>query len=357
MPVNLTTRHDPSASRTWDRLCGSPATTSASQRDRSALAAVNSYPIALVHRARLMKARSPKSELETAQANGARKRPAAPEAAASRASGFVDNRPKAAAQRTLQAMMHQSPRVQRQAQMQATINKLPRQVAQRQQLERLFEAANDSSRMKRLRSFQQMASNSAQGGERRAVPGQVLQRLVLLPAGTADIDKGDLVVYNMIDYALDKVGGPVVSAWDNPNLKNLKEREELFVVEHGKPGRFDNPEKNFIKPTIVKKVIDALIDPERGLPEGFKGTIHVTACWAGVGVDQTPSVVAQITSALTKEGFTGVTVLGAKGPTSGYQVGLVPRAVKPEFQTQAMSPPRELGNINKLRGEMEDWLE
>ena len=180
--------------------------------------------------------------------------------------------------------------------------------------------------------------------------------MVLLPAGTADIDSGDLVVYNMIDYALTKVGGPVVSAWDNPNLKTLKETEELFVVEHGKPGRFDNPEKNSGETTMVNKVIEALINPERGLPAGFAGTIHVTACWAGVGVDQTPSVVTQIKTALTSAGFAGVAVLGAKGPTTGYQVGLVPRAVKPEYQAQASSPPSELGSINLLRKEMEKWL-
>ena len=319
-----------------------------------------------------MKAFSPKSKLETPQANQARKRPTAHEAAPSRVSGFVDNRPEATAQRTLHAIMHQSPQVQHQAQLQAEMNNgprvkaqvqlqsmidnCPRQVAQRQQLERLFVTANNSARMKQLRASQEMANSSAQDSERHAAPGLVLQRMVLLPAGTADIDKGDLVVYNMIDYALNKVGGPIVSAWDNPNLKNLKETEELFVVEHGKPGRFDNPEKNLIEPTMVNKVIEALINPERGLPEGFKGTIQVTACWAGVGVDQTPSVVAQIKSALTKAGFTGVTVLGAKGPTTGYQVGLVPRAVKPEYQTQASSPPSELGSISQLRREMEKWL-
>lgn len=267
-----------------------------------------------------MKAFSPKARLETPQANQALRRPTAREAAASRASGFVDNRPEATAQRKLQAMMYQSPQVQRQAQLQARIDNSPRVRAQ--------------------------------------VPLQaVLQRTVLLPAGTSDIDKGDLVVYNMIDYAVSKVGGPIVSAWDNPTLKHLQQTEELFIVEHGRPGIFDNPEKNLVEPSMEKKVIEALINPERGLPQGFKGTIHVTACWAGVGVDQTPSVVTQIQNALTKAGFTGVTVLGAKGPTTGYQVGLVPRAVKPEYKAQAMNPPPELGRISTLRGEMEDWLD
>ena len=226
-------------------------------------------------------------------------------------------------QARLQAQMNSSPRVRAQVQLHAMIDNLPR---------------------------------SAPGSGHHAAPDQVLQRTVLLPAGMADIDTGDLVVYNMIDYALNKVGGPVVSAWDNPTLKHLQQTEELFVVEHGKPGGFDNPEKNLIEPTMVNKVIEALIDPARGLPEGFKGTIHVTACWAGVGVDQTPSVVAQITNALTEAGFTGVTVLGAKGPTTGYHLGLVPRAVKPDDRIPAMSPPSELGNTNTLRREMETWL-
>jgi hypothetical protein len=234
---------------------------------------------------------------------------------------------------------------------------------------------NDSPRVRsqvQLKSMINKVQNivNGRGGnvERHAAPGPVAQRMVLLPAGTADIDTSDLVVFNMIDYALDKVGGPIVSAWDAPNLKTLKETEELFVVEHGKPGRFDNPkknviqppkedpEKNVIPPSMVDKVIEALTNKERGLPDGFTGTIHVTACWAGVGDDPTPSVVTRITGALTNAGFTGVTVLGAKGPTTGYQVGSVPRAVNPEYWTDAALPPREVGNINKLRGEMEDWL-
>ena len=77
-----------------------------------------------------MKAFSPDSKLATQQANQARKPPTAPEAAAPRASRFVDNRPEATAQRMLQAMMHQSPQVQRQAQLQAKMNNILRVLGQ-----------------------------------------------------------------------------------------------------------------------------------------------------------------------------------------------------------------------------------
>jgi hypothetical protein len=254
-------------------------------------------------------------------------------------------------------MMNDSLRVRSQVQLKGMINTVPVPGVQRERSARSFEAPRNPG-VNPSTAVQNIVNRRGGHVERHAAPGPVAQRMVLLPAGTADIDKDDLVVFNMIDYALDKVGGPIVSAWDAPNLKTLKETEELFVVEHGKPGKFDNPKKNLIEPSMVDKVIEALTNKERGLPEGFKGTIHVTACWAGVGVDQTPSVVTRITRALTTAGFTGVTVLGAKGPTTGYQVGLVPRAVNPEFHTKASTLPIELaGKINTLRGKMEDWLD
>ena len=270
----------------------------------------------------------------------------------------MDNRPEAVAQRRLAEAIHTSPHM----------------AAQRQQLCGMFgEAAQLQGGLEDKELLQGQFATMQFRGEAAGKPNVstplsspiklsvghstgIVQRMVLLSAGARDIDRSDLVVYNMIDYALNKAGGPVVSAWDAPDLSNLKLDEELFVVEHGKPGFFDNPRKNKEQPTMLDRVIAALTNADRGLPKGFSGTIHVTACWAGVGADQTPSIVSTIRIALNSAGRKGITVLGAKGPTSGYQTGLVPRAINPEHKTAAMQPPKEIGSINTMREQMEDWL-
>lgn len=270
---------------------------------------------------------------------------------------FIDNRPEVVAQRRLAGAIHTSPAM----------------VAQRQQLRGMFgEVAQFQGRPE----DEELQGQSAPMQFRREAVGKpnvstpfspltklpvgrspgIVQRMVLLTAGKDDIDRGDLVVYNMIDYALNKVGGPVVSAWDAPDLSTLKLDDELFVVEHGKPGVFDNPRKNMGKPTMLDKVIAVLTHTDRGLPKGFSGTIHVTACWAGVGTDLMPSIVSAIQMALKSAGRTGITVLGAKGPTTGYRTGLVPRVVNPEYTAAAMHPPEDIGSMNPIREQMKAWL-
>ena len=90
-----------------------------------------------------MKASSPKAEPETQHVKQVRQRPGSGHGvsageAASRSTGFVDNRPGAVAQRQLQVRMDQSPRVQHPAEHQAMINTSPRQVVQRQQGAHMF---------------------------------------------------------------------------------------------------------------------------------------------------------------------------------------------------------------------------
>jgi len=90
-----------------------------------------------------MKAFSSQSKTETLQA---RNHPPSRESEA--ASGVVDHRPEAIAQRKLQALMHQSPQVQR--------------------LTQLQEMMNNSRRVKALAQLQAMIDNSPEWREDKA---------------------------------------------------------------------------------------------------------------------------------------------------------------------------------------------
>lgn len=99
----------------------------------------------------------------------------------------------------------------------------------------------------------------------------------------------------------------------------------LFIVTHGDRNEqlgYRRKQLGQSAPVYVniplEHIVDALLDPEKGLPRDFHGQIKLKACWAGLEApDGSPSVVSEVARALSKAGRADIIVSGAKGASWG----------------------------------------
>jgi hypothetical protein len=119
--------------------------------------------------------------------------------------------------------------------------------------------------------------------------------------------KPDFVELTSINYAVQRAGGPVELLKD-ADFSKMTDEQELYLVAHGSPGSAGDYK--------AAEIVNYLFKGKRALTGPVKA-IRFTSCNAGAGVtdDQTDSVVAAITQALTEKDWKGIPVSGARGPS------------------------------------------
>jgi hypothetical protein len=167
----------------------------------------------------------------------------------------------------------------------------------------------------------------------QTIGSEVVQRRVALAKESEGTP--DFVELTSIDYAVKEAGGPV-ELLKNSDLSKMGEKNVLFIVGHGAPGKISAGDGNwYTADNIVKMLFDR---DAKGLQGPIKA-IRFTSCYAGAeetAGDATTSIVAKITSKLDEKKWDGVQVSGARGPSIksaalGKDFTVVPPRGTPEY--------------------------
>ncbi|MGD9091219.1 MAG: DUF4157 domain-containing protein [Anaerolineales bacterium] len=147
----------------------------------------------------------------------------------------------------------------------------------------------------------------------RSLPPQnstgVAQRMAVMAFDDLDKQK-DALVWNNIEWAVEKAGGPIGDLKENKVWNQLKDGEEIRIIEHGAVGSVGD--KN------AKDIADSMFTDKNKLPDNVPiGGVTFQSCYAGVGADQ--SLVSQMAEQLRIHNRPGVTVKGRTGIAFGFK--------------------------------------
>lgn len=184
-----------------------------------------------------------------------------------------------------------------------------------------------------------LSNQALQRAARSFHPAVPIQRQVALTRQKA---KGDFVELTSINYAVTEAGGPVGTLAES-DFSKLGKGGTLFLVGHGAPGKSGD--------YTAAQICNILFNGPKALTEPPQ-SIKFTSCYAGKGEtdDQTDSVVAAITKALSDKKWDGVQVTGALGPSiKSTELGKDFTVVDPAKGEQVGKIQQALENIHKPR--------
>jgi len=146
-------------------------------------------------------------------------------------------------------------------------------------------------------------------------PSNVAQRMAVMAAKDWQAQE-DTLVWNNLRYAQKEAGGPIGDLLSHRVWNQLKDMEEIRIVEHGEVGGLGK--KNTEESYKAGDIADSMFAPSTGVPKGMKiGKVTFQSCYAGAGGKS--SLVNTMASELGKHGREGVAVEGRTGIAFGFE--------------------------------------
>lgn len=128
-------------------------------------------------------------------------------------------------------------------------------------------------------------------------------------------DQTDPLVWNNLQYAEKKAGGPIGDMQDNRVWKKKKKGRvrEIRIVEHGEKGGLGGA-----KFYTASDIANSMFAPDTGIPKAVSiEKITFQSCYAGVGGKD--SLVSEMAGELASHGRKGVSVEGRTGVAFGFK--------------------------------------
>ncbi len=150
-------------------------------------------------------------------------------------------------------------------------------------------------------------------GKQRSTTSKAIQKMAVMAVKDMDAQE-DALVWNNIEYAVSKAPGPIGDLKSNKKWDQLKDKEEIRIVEHG--------EVQKVGGIGAATILDSMFKDPKKIPAGEKiGGITFQSCYAGVVGGKGSSLVSDMKVGLQNLAaqVTGVPVKGRTGIAFGFK--------------------------------------
>lgn len=150
-------------------------------------------------------------------------------------------------------------------------------------------------------------------------PADVVQKMAVMAARNWK-DQKDALVWNNLQYAEKMAGGPIGDLQSQKVWSQLKDEQEIRIVEHGQVGGLGTKKITGRKhiPYSAGDIAASMFDRKTGVPESVNiGKVTFQSCYAGVGGDS--SLVSGMAAELARHGRKNVPVEGRTGIAFGFE--------------------------------------
>lgn len=150
-------------------------------------------------------------------------------------------------------------------------------------------------------------------GKQRSATSKAIQKMAVMAIDDMDAQE-DALVWNNIEYAVSKAPGPIGDLKSNKKWDQLKDKEEIRIVEHGEPQKVGG--------IGAATILDSMFKDPKKIPAGKEiGGITFQSCYAGVAGGSGSSLVSDMKVGLQNLAtpVIGVPVKGRTGVAFGFK--------------------------------------